>query len=216
MLLLFKIIMPWLKAKEEEDQAAQDKYEMQMEIQDASGEGCCPWCNRRWVRQCQWCGNAVRGLPRFVRGQFRQVLWWFDAGESAADEGPKWLDLILFGIFSPVGVFLFVLRGSEERTKVIKTFTELNDMMKVAVLAFATTSVSTFIIGSTWSAFYSYQGVGNDASMAFVADIYHHTFAIFTGSLELPALDFDFTVLWKDAWCVLRGCGWGSKLVTPV
>ena len=38
--------------------------------------------------------------------------------------------------------------------------------------------------------------------MEFIADVYHHTFAIFTGSVELPALDFDFTVLWKDAWCV--------------
>ena len=55
---------------------------------------------------------------------------------------------------------------------------------------------------SVSSAFYAYQGVGNDASMEFIADVYHHTFAIFTGNVELPALDFDFTVLWKDAWCV--------------
>ena len=87
-------------------------------------------------------------------------------------------------------------------SKCIKTFTDLNDMMKVAVLSFITITLSPFIIGSTWSAFYSYQGVGNDASMAFIADIYHHTFALFTGSVELPALDFDFTVLWKDAWYV--------------
>ena len=84
--------------------------------------------------------------------------------------------------------------------EIIKTFTNLNDMMKVAVLAFTTIPLSPFIIGSTLSAFYAYQGVGNDASMEFIADFYHHTFAIFTGSVVLPALDFDFTVLWKGAW----------------
>ena len=89
-----------------------------------------------------------------------------------------------------------------DKNNAIKAFTELNDMMKVAVLSFITITLSPFIISSTWSAFYAYQGVGNDASMAFIADIYHHTFALFTGSVELPALDFDFTVLWKDAWCV--------------
>ena len=79
-------------------------------------------------------------------------------------------------------------------------------MMKVFVLAIVTITLSPFIIGSTWSAFYAYQGAGNDASMEFIAEYYHHTFALFTGSVELPALDFDFTVLWKDAWCV----GWGG------
>ena len=36
-------------------------------------------------------------------------------------------------------------------------------------------------VSLAFSAFYAYQGVGNDASMEFIADVYHHTFAIFTG-----------------------------------
>ena len=63
-------------------------------------------------------------------------------------------------------------------------------------------TLSPWLIGSTWSAFYAYQGLGNDASMEFVADVYRHTFAMFTGTVELslPVFELDPTVLWKGAW----------------
>ena len=69
------------------------------------------------------------------------------------------------------------------------------------MLLFITLALSPWLIGSTWSAFYAYQGLGNDARMAFIADFYHHTFSTFTeGELSLPAFDFDPTVLWNGAW----------------
>ena len=75
MLLLFKIVMPWLKANEEEDRDAQDKFEKEMEEKRFS-------C----AVVVQWCGNAVCGLPRFVRGQLNETLWWFDAGQNKYGE----------------------------------------------------------------------------------------------------------------------------------
>ena len=66
-LLLLKLVMPWLKGKEQEDRDALANYEQ--DIQEAAGEGCFSWCNGRWAKQ--WCGNAVCGLPRSPRSSAR-------------------------------------------------------------------------------------------------------------------------------------------------
>ena len=74
-MVLFKLVMPYLEAKEGEDKEAQEKFAK--ELKEAGGEGCTCWCNSAWAKL--WCINIVQGFPRSCRDQLREVLWWFDA-----------------------------------------------------------------------------------------------------------------------------------------
>jgi len=96
----------------------------------------------------------------------------------------------------------------------LKTFTDMNDMMSVCTLSFSVITLSSWLIGATWSAFFAYQGQGE--SMAFIGDYYQHSFADFTGleDISLPAFDIDFTVLWKGVWYDFVEM-WGFMALAP-
>ena len=195
-LALFKLVMPYLKAKEAEDKEAQENYEK--ELEEAGGEGCTSWCNSTWAKL--WCANAVLGSPRFCRGQLLEVLWWFEATLEDSEDPPEF-KLNFFATCSPLGLpFFAIAANAKEKKNTFKMFADLNDMMRVCMLSFFAITLSPWLIGGTWSASFAYQGQGE--SMAFVAEFYRHICAALTGSvdLSLPAFDLDFTVLWKGAW----------------
>ena len=203
-LALFKVVMPYLKAKEAEDKEAQENYEK--ELEEAGGEGCTSWCNSMWAKL--WCANAVLGSPRFCRGQLREVLWWFEATLAGNYDDNYYLESpeLLLNMSTTCSAccclpfLVYCLDTEDKQKKTFKMFADLNDMMSVCMLSFFAITLSPWLIGGTWSAFFAYQGQGE--SMAFVAEFYRHICAALTGSvdLSLPAFDLDFTVLWKGAW----------------
>ena len=111
-------LMPYLKTSKQDDSEAQEEYEK--ELKEAS----------RISYVCRWAVGSLAGLPRAVRGQLREVLWWADVDDDGGDGKNLWpVSFIAVIAFSPISWLgflvlpVFVANGDIGRG--------MNDVMKV-------------------------------------------------------------------------------------